>query len=1292
MNEITFNYNIDELDSKTEIKAKYLWRKAYNYAFSFYRGIYLLDTSVFNSPVAAERVATGIFNIKSLFEQASARDLLLNKYPMFFADKSFDLSKYNDGKAILAMKIKVGDLCLYPNYFGKLFKNMVLFDDKNYAGKPYNNLNFWNKRDLFYNNSKNLDIWDKKDRFLSKSETLNKYNHNIFGSHDKTFEWMQRRPVFGMLFNKINGYIVYGNCYKTISAKTVKNSRESFNYQIFGKRYNNMDILSLGQLAFKKPKNALLNKIFSGNRKYYDMTVKNIFSGYRKNYSLSIRQWSFKNAKLKHIYKLNILSPYMSGEMSHNFRIFDSFHFKTGFSKTGQGLNVFQDLFFKKETLAEYYENIFIKKKYKRIFTAPTISVYKKYRKVSRFAVYNGIGKADNINSITADKLKIYLGRKINIKWGLYKNFYAKLVHYPITVNKDKTVSGPKKNKNSITIYNNYFGQRPENYFYGSVFKTYSGKTPDNILNKNKEVLLWKKQYSVMTEWYPITPHKKTYISADNGTPRFLYKKQYESLLNASSYAWKQRKRIFSIKQPSLLKSKKSVLMHKDNVSLFKISKTAYVFKRNPAYRASKHAFEQYFEDHLYGYSSENRFVTIYKNITIKRADFKAFIAPSLWGYVNDRNVSIFQEQSPFYVEQRRMDIMRQHMFKISKRKIQIFNHLYSSVKESGKLISPQYQLHPYRDAYKLSNAWFMDKRWFFGAVKESHSMRIKDDLVALVKTPHSMRIKDDLVDAVKKSYLMRIKDDTASGIRYKYKFFYANNLLWFNKEQKKLSIEYYNLWINKQLKYASIPQNPVFFQKQIKTAWYFNPLSRGKKTNKYFFIDRHDEWFVKQEKNSDYYNHVFWFVKSLKRAWTERMQRGIKGILPLDYHWTLAKEFGGFAFSISKNKKYAYIDGINEWAKKLFLNTDYIQSGIWFNMLPKNVFMNYYDIWVKKGKIPAWYDDYVSWASKLKLRTAIHDGMPWAKLLPKPTMIDLGEIWAKLLPKPTMIDRNNEWAKTLPKRAFLTDQVFGRKMPQKVNYFHGVSCFKFIQFGWYDYELFGKKLPSITNENKTIFGKKEDQLVDFYDLVPDIVREELNAYYDAYVVSAKDFDNIILKFKEESAAPLKHNPLEYMPEKDTWAWVYEDPDPFEGEYYGIDELLLPEQEIPYEEFENLVFDKKTLQPVNPVKQLSSQKFVAKFPIKTPINDGRETEGIIYPIGPFKKMTHGSSGDEHQGRWVYPDQGVKTWLLHDVFLGYYRIWQKNLYKFASLDCVKSANLMLDYLWVSNLTLWVCVMR
>lgn len=125
------------------------------------------------------------------------------------------------------------------------------------------------------------------------------------------------------------------------------------------------------------------------------------------------------------------------------------------------------------------------------------------------------------------------------------------------------------------------------------------------------------------------------------------------------------------------------------------------------------------------------------------------------------------------------------------------------------------------------------------------------------------------------------------------------------------------------------------------------------------------------------------------------------------------------------------------------------------------------------------------------------------------------------------------------------------------------------------------------------------------------------------------------------------------------FAWILEDDDPF-NDPFKLDELLLPENDTRYEDFEDIVFNRETGKPRNTVKVIDSRHFIAKYPIHYPIKDR-------YDNNAYENIAK---------KYLV----VKTDIMKEVFLAYYKIWQAHVFEFARMTMPQSAKKMLDYLY------------
>ena len=203
------------------------------------------------------------------------------------------------------------------------------------------------------------------------------------------------------------------------------------------------------------------------------------------------------------------------------------------------------------------------------------------------------------------------------------------------------------------------------------------------------------------------------------------------------------------------------------------------------------------------------------------------------------------------------------------------------------------------------------------------------------------------------------------------------------------------------------------------------------------------------------------------------------------------------------------------------------------------------------------------------------------------------------------------------------------------------------------------KRLTSVAAIESVDFSKTNTVSVISLD-------KKKDGYEESYLIpvsklysdtSYAEIDSVLKKYKE----------LEI--DKDdfgNWAWVYEPENPF-NKYNdirdGIDELLLPEKDYRYENFEDIVFNRKTNRPRNPVKKIDEYTWICKYPTRHPFKNTHPDVGIAY-VGEKKDNYY----------------GVNTGIMQEIFLKYYQIWQQNLYKFATMSMHEASRLMLEYIY------------
>lgn len=275
---------------------------------------------------------------------------------------------------------------------------------------------------------------------------------------------------------------------------------------------------------------------------------------------------------------------------------------------------------------------------------------------------------------------------------------------------------------------------------------------------------------------------------------------------------------------------------------------------------------------------------------------------------------------------------------------------------------------------------------------------------------------------------------------------------------------------------------------------------------------------------------------------------------------------------------------------------------------------------------------------------------------------------------------KNNTWIKKIYKKAYVHRDIYINKINQKgyvqdFNIFAGISLKEtginnneFInksnKFAYYYYNVWSEKTSKLAslNNNESVSKEKRNGFAEkFYN---GIFKENIANFYETVIIA--DRDKRTGQIYEKNINPTTDRKELYLiPETFVnWAWVYEPPNPFDTKTFGIDELLLPENDIRYEDFENIIFDKENMVPREPVKILSNTSFIAKYPTRIPISKYADI-GKIYEVSAEKWENY---------------FGVETQVMKDVFLKYYQIWQGQIFEFSTMTMVESVSKMLDYLY------------
>ncbi len=447
--------------------------------------------------------------------------------------------------------------------------------------------------------------------------------------------------------------------------------------------------------------------------------------------------------------------------------------------------------------------------------------------------------------------------------------------------------------------------------------------------------------------------------------------------------------------------------------------------------------------------------------------------------------------------------------------------------------------------------------------------------------------------------------------------------------------------------------------------------------------LDLYQQMFIGEEKNLSIWDSTIPFIKEKRNlSIQENMISFIKSVLPaiatnyLKYpNWST---LGGFIVPVSKVRNQASIDSINLLLKKYYqnvmINEDSFSSvlskpaiidydmGATLDTKAKNVFMDYINDMLMKAEFQAQIQEGMKPFSK-HYYAQLQEEILWLKASPKFAALGFDEFTSTTY-KPIMIDFHdaaksftkdtyvhifpNEWLDIPPKVCYYSYDTWGLKGNSKA--FIEPQCMATTDIR----EVFVEDIfGGTTSSRKAMlqFGNFEAKQVNkmWY---------ENGVFSDTAIKEFDIFQQLLHGFKDKAELDILPNDF------GNWVWVYETPDPFLYDKYGIDELLLPENDTQYENFEDLIFDREHMRPRDPIKEISETQWIAKLPIRHPVDKYKDV-GKVYEDSAFKWQNY---------------FGIPASVIHDMALRYYRIWEKNMFKFSTMTMQQAGNLMLNYLW------------
>lgn len=423
---------------------------------------------------------------------------------------------------------------------------------------------------------------------------------------------------------------------------------------------------------------------------------------------------------------------------------------------------------------------------------------------------------------------------------------------------------------------------------------------------------------------------------------------------------------------------------------------------------------------------------------------------------------------------------------------------------------------------------------------------------------------------------------------------------------------------------------------------------------NKFLFIEKM-AYYIDIFKQS---NSIYKLPKDIMEG--EMLSSGLKDRLPIDYMTHMFEGYAGFLVPFSKVRRPMYIQKIDATVVKLHKNI-VLDKQAFASVIQRPLGKPFLDLFCDKIKHEVYLDKLQTMAIKQKVKIEIWKDSVFAyRCSYRITLFD--NIFVQKIKHPIWIDDEHVWAFRINKdlEIFKTEW-FAYKISKEITKLDTVFIDKIPRLCYYEYDEFTWKTPRILE----LYEQQKQGTRTLYDMkVLDITQafKNVEIYYDKILFSHKEISKIDF-FQEVEYIHRQNNELNILPNDfGNWAWVYETPDPFDKDPYGIDELLLPENDTRYSDLEDLIFDKENMRPKSPIKILDTNKWVAKYPIKHPIPE-YEDIGKYYTGIEFEQY-----------------YGVRTSIMHSIFLKFYRIWYSKIYEFSSMTMEQSVKKMLEYLY------------
>lgn len=1312
MGELSFKYDVIPV-FRHETGFQYLYSDLIEYSFAYQRYVALSDASIFNSPVAITKVATGLSDLHDLFAERNTYTMLYKHYlPIGYKEKSnaFDTKEINvsDKEANAnADKIVVAGK---NEITGNKFK--LLFGSKGIAyasvirdalAEPYG---------LYAEYSNILSgIPDRKDTIPDKNEELRKL-YNTQGNVHKAYS----------LYRKNDDNL---HCNKGVLGHVSDKVIDKIN-NLFAKRLND-DTLSKFDIVSGKASNKKVNSFIE-----VAVELLNLF----KTQDLGITPCVIANenigviqkqvfSKLKSLDKKLFLEDTVFGSAMDR----DAYSYIT----LSMGKKVEQPVFVDynnafgvkyQKNAGTSYDNLYVLKYGKPVFTTDNMYSISRSPKDSFIldletfqviqapttVLINGVdldsaGKPVFTSNNTSRVFKG--GKETQIDDVLYKT-KKRHKHVKITKNARVTKGGKSFEINEVNVYISKSGK-----VCRDIYKTL-------CLIKDKKDTMTKNHLSFISK---IGSH----MSLDKNGHFVIHSSKDVRIEDTVVFATKDNKAIRTELTGSFVNKRVKDIIIKDNSIFvdkfggqmtitydpqwsFKFAKS--IFLEGSRF-VKKELKELSIKDSELWTVANGRLMFVKEDVFVDSAG-KLF---SIWnddiyiqkGIVNiaidNLGTLLYKELKQLYLLDNNIAInapgksivIGQNDVWLNKTKYQLgINALFKLDKHVKSLV-----LNNYHALYRVqqNTAYFGQIQALNGRLKFSFEQPSiwmgKDKKELFITSEHWMEKSKKELFITSGRWLEKDKKELSIVTGYwvdknkKDIYVFLDNIgvskssigkgMFFDKEE---------IWVDKKIGF-SIMQQSYPLIKDSHSIVIYDPMINFLKSNSGINYPFEGLWLNKTLQMSTLENlllekdshmaHIFQqgqaIIKEKMKVVTLDFESVLRNDLPCDFANSLHHSFPGMLVPVSKAKRQSYIDYIDRMASKFFKKL-YINQSTSASII-KHLNVPLTDMFCDKPEHKVFIDYMNLQATKKQLHSTINNDPIVAgitKIIQMNNQSVTAEICRRIwLEKEVIISGThkdlsvncavitdveqkemsiNKWvnASRETRKTELTDLIFVDKPENLCYYDYGMT--------WMDKDTYLKI------EQQQIFVQKDANYTHILDCVSPCMKDSLKGFYEFIIFGNKDMYQSELFQQLHSIHKVAYDANILPNDYENWAWVYEDPDPFQGDQYGIDELLLPEVDTRYEDFEDIIFDKENMRPRYPIKEIDETTFVAKYPIRHPITKYSNI-GIDYDKSAVKVENY---------------YGIETSIMHEIYLKFYQIWKSKIFEFGSMSMTQAVEQMLKYLY------------